>query len=246
MGDTAFLVLVSGIFFLGGFIKGTIGLGLPTVTMGLLSIMMAPAQAAAMLVIPAIATNLWQMLAGPAFFALWRRFATMMLGVAIGTFATIGLLTGAGPWATAALGAVLALYGLFGFAPVRFSIEPRREPWFSPAIGLLTGAVNGATGVFVVPSLPYISSLQMSREELIQAIGISAFVCPLVLALALLTRGQMPASAATIGVVAVLPALAGMYAGQRLRLRLDAATFRRWFFAGLIGLGWYMVVRSFG
>jgi uncharacterized protein len=246
LGETAFLVLVGGIFFLGGFIKGTIGLGLPTVTMGLLSIMMAPAQAAAMLVIPAIATNLWQMLAGPAFFALWRRLATMMLGVAIGTFATIGFLTGAGPWATAALGTVLAFYGLFGFAPVRFAIEPRRERWLSPAIGLLTGAVNGATGVFVVPSLPYVSSLRMTREELIQAIGISAFVCPLVLALALLTRGQMPASAATIGVVAVLPALAGMYAGQRLRLRLEAATFRRWFFAGLIGLGGYMVARSFG
>ena len=246
MGDAAFVALVGGVFFLGGLIKGTIGLGLPTVAMGLLSIMMAPAQAAAMLVIPAIATNLWQMLAGPAFFALWRRLATMMLGVAIGTFATIGFLTGAGRWATAALGGVLALYGLSGFAPVRFSIEPRRERWLSPAIGLLTGAVNGATGVFVVPSLPYVSSLRMGREELIQTIGIAAFVCPLMLALALLARGQMPASAATIGVAAVLPAAAGMYAGQRLRLRLDAATFRRWFFAGLIGLGGYMVIRSLG
>jgi uncharacterized membrane protein YfcA len=242
--DNAFLVLVGGIFFLGGFVKGAIGLGLPTVVMGLLSIMMAPAQAAAMLVIPAIATNIWQMLAGPAFLELVRRLAPMMLGVALGTFATIGLLTGAGPWATAALGLVLALYGVLGFMPRRFHVRPESERWASPVVGLVNGAVSGATGVFVVPGVPYLDALRMEREKLIQAIGIHAFCCPLILGIALLGRDQLPAAAAGTGAAAILPALAGMYAGQRLRLRLDAATFRRWFFAGLIGLGAYMVLRN--
>ena len=243
MPDAAFLMLIGGIFFLGGFVKGAIGLGLPTVVMGLLSIMMAPAQAAAMLVIPAIATNIWQM-SGPAFFALWRRLAPMMLGVAIGTFATIGFMTGAGIWATAALGAVLALYGVLGFMPRRFHVRPGMERWASPVVGLVNGAVSGTTGVFVVPGVPYLDSLRMDRETLIQAIGIHAFTCPLILAVALLTRGQLPADAAATGAVSLLPALAGMYAGQRVRARFDAVTFRRWFFAGLIGLGGYMVLRS--
>ncbi len=236
MPEAGFVALIGGIFFLGGFVKGAIGLGLPTVVMGLMSITMAPAQAAAILVIPAIATNIWQM-SGPAFFALWRRLATMMLGVAVGTFATVGLLTGASHWATAALGAVLALYGALGFFPARFSVKPAAERWLSPGVGLVNGAVAGTTGVFVVPGVPYLDSMRMEKETLIQAIGIHAFTCPLILGIALLRRGGT-------GAAALIPALAGMYAGQRLRLRLDAATFRHWFFAGLIGLGGYMVVRG--
>ena len=60
------LVFIAVAFLLAGFIKGAIGVGLPTVVMGLLSIVMPPAQAAALMVLPAIATNIWQMAAGPA------------------------------------------------------------------------------------------------------------------------------------------------------------------------------------
>jgi uncharacterized protein len=243
--DAAFLALVGGVFFLGGLVKGTIGLGLPTIVMGLLSIAMPPAHAAATIVIPAIATNVWQMLAGPALARLARRFATMVLGVVVGTFATVGLITQSTSLATAALGAVLALYGLLGFVPARFAVDRRAERWLSPATGLVTGLLNGATGIFVIPSLPYLNSLALEKEELIQTIGIMALVCPATLGIALLTRGQLPAGNVAIGVLALVPALAGMYAGQRLRLRLDAVTFRRWFCAGLIGLGGYMVLRSF-
>lgn len=244
MSEGAFLGVVGVVFLLGGFVKGVIGLGLPTVVMGLLSITMPPAQAAALIVIPAIATNIWQMTAGPALLALAKRLATMMLGVVVGTFATIGLLTGAPAWATAALGAVLALYGAFGFIPARLAIKPGQERWVSPLVGVVNGAVSGSTGVFVVPSVPYLNSLRLGREELIQAIGILAFVCPLSLGAALLMMGQYPTAAAGTGVLALLPAFAGMYAGQRLRQRLHPAVFRRWFFAGLIGLGGYMLLRN--
>jgi uncharacterized protein len=43
------LVAITSIFVLAGFVKGVIGLGLPTVAMGLLALLMTPAQAAAVL-----------------------------------------------------------------------------------------------------------------------------------------------------------------------------------------------------
>lgn len=244
MPDAAFVAVLCGVFFLGGFVKGVIGLGLPTVAMGLLSIAMPPAQAAAAIVIPAVATNVWQILAGPALLALARRFAVMMLGVAVGTFATVGLLTRSTALATAALGAVLVAYGVLGFFPGRFEIAPRTERWLSPPIGLVNGMINGATGVFVFPSVPYLNSLRLEREELIQVIGIHALVCPLALGCALALQGEFHTGLAASSIGALLPALAGMYAGQRLRRRLNPEVFRRWFFAGLIGLGGYMLARS--
>lgn len=244
MPDAAFIAVLCAVFFLGGFVKGIIGLGLPTVAMGLLSIAMPPAHAAAAIVIPAVATNVWQILAGPALLALARRFAVMMLGVVIGTFATVGLLTRSTALATVALGAVLVAYGVLGFFPGRLEIAPRTERWLSLPIGLVNGMINGATGVFVIPSVPYLNSLRLEREELIQVIGIHALVCPLALGCALALQGEFHTGLAASSIVALLPALAGMYAGQRLRRRLNPEVFRRWFFAGLIGLGGYMVLRS--
>src|SRR5207248_10040158 len=116
------LAFIAVAFLLAGFIKGAIGVGLPTVVMGLLSIVMAPAQAAALMVLPAIGTNIWQMAAGPALVKLLARFAGMIVTIFIGTFATIGLMTRSASGASAALGLVLAGYGAYALFPRRFQV----------------------------------------------------------------------------------------------------------------------------
>ena len=235
---------VAAAFLVAGFIKGALGIGLPTVVMGLLSLAMAPAQAAMLMVVPALATNVWQMAAGPALGAALRRFAGMIAGVFIGTFATIQFLTQTSRFAGAALGAVLAAYGLYSLFARRFEVTRATERWLGPVVGLATGALTGATGAFVIPTVPYLTSIRMSAEELVQAIGINAFVCPFALGLALAVHGQYRADLAGSSFLALAPALAGMYAGIRLRRRLAAATFMRWFFVGLVCLGGYMFFRS--
>ena len=245
MADSAApLVFIAVAFLVAGFIKGAIGVGLPTVVMGLLSIVMPPAQAAMLMVLPALATNIWQMAAGPSLLALLRRFAWLIVTVFVGTFATIRLMTSTGAFAQAALGAVLAAYGAYGLFARRFEVQRAAERRLSPLIGLITGMLSGATGVFVIPTVPYLTSLKMNSEELVQSIGILAFVCPLALGLALAINGQYRADVAGTSFLALFPALAGMYIGMRLRRRLAAQTFMRWFFVGLIALGGYMFLRS--
>jgi uncharacterized membrane protein YfcA len=231
-------------FLVAGLIKGALGIGLPTVVMGLLSLFMPPAEAAALLVVPAIGTNMWQMSAGPALGALLRRFATMIAAIFVGTFLTIGLLTRTGAAAAAILGAVLAAYGVYGLTARRFHVPRSAERWASPLVGLVTGMLTGATGVYVIPTVPYLTSLALDREEFVQAIGIAAFVCPLALGLALAAQGEFPAQVATTSLLALVPALAGMYVGQRLRRRLPGATFMRAFFIGLVVLGGYTFIRT--
>src|SRR3546814_3283433 len=52
--------LLVSVFVVAGLVKGVVGLGLPTISMALLSIFMLPAQAAALLVIPSLVTNVWK------------------------------------------------------------------------------------------------------------------------------------------------------------------------------------------
>ena len=242
---TVAVAVIAFTFFLAGLVKGVVGMGLPTVAMGLLGLVMPPVQAAALLVVPSLVTNVWQLVAGPRLTVLLIRFATMMLGVCLGTALGIGLLTGgATTLAATALGGVLAAYGAIGLISARFTVSARSEGWLSPLIGLITNVLTGATGVFVIPAVPYLNSLGLGKEELIQTLGLSFTVSTVALAIGLAASGQFQASVAGSSLLALVPALGGMLLGQDIRNRLPPEVFRRWFFVGLLVLGTYMVIRA--
>jgi hypothetical protein len=103
----AFAVAVA--FLLAGLVKGVIGVGMPTVAMGLMSLVFSPAQAAAILVIPSLVTNVWQAASGPHLRLLARRMATMLVGICAGALAGAVLFGRPDAWATTALGIALAV-----------------------------------------------------------------------------------------------------------------------------------------
>jgi uncharacterized membrane protein YfcA len=241
----SFWVLITAIFLLAGLVKGVIGMGLPTVAMGLLALVLPPAEAAAILVVPSLVTNVWQLLAGPRFGALARRLWPMMLGVTVGTIAGAGLIASdASGMAEAGLGVALAIYAVVGLSGFKMIVAPRQEKWLAPAIGATTGLVTGATGVFVIPAVPYLQAIGLERDELIQALGLSFTVSTLALALGLLRVEAWQTSSIGISLLALAPALAGMQLGQVMRQRIAPKTFRTVFFVGLLLLGLYLALRG--
>ncbi|AMY01472.1 sulfite exporter TauE/SafE family protein [Mesorhizobium ciceri] len=244
MLSAGILAWIGAVFLAAGFVKGVVGMGLPTVAMGLLAVTMPPAQAAALLLIPSLVTNLWQLLTGPSFGRLCKRLWTMMAGVMLGTVAGAGLLTGTHSGvASAGLGAALVLYAILGLLKLGFTTPARREALMSPLVGVATGLVTGATGVFVIPAVPYLQSLRLEKEDLIQALGLSFTVSTAALAIGLFKAGALASPSAQLvgSVAALVPALAGMFAGQALRQKMSVETFRKVFFAGLLALGVYLV-----
>ena len=237
-------VVATPAFVLAGFVKGVIGLGLPTVSMGLLSLVMAPAKAASLLIVPSFVTNVWQLAAGPSFRRLARRLWPMLAGVALGTLAGTGLLTGShAGQAAIALGVLLMLYGALGLTSVRFAVAPAAEWWLGPVIGILTGLVTAATGVFVIPAVPYLGALNLGKEDMIQALGLSFTVSTIALAAALAAGGAFDFGDVGASTAALAPALLGMAAGAALRGRFSERTFRRVFFGGLLVLGAHLAFR---
>jgi uncharacterized membrane protein YfcA len=208
------LAAVTLTFVVAGFVKGVIGLGLPTVAMGLLAVVMTPAQAAALLVAPSLLTNVWQAM-GPELAPLTRRLWPMLLGICVGVWAGGGLLTAdGGARASIGLGAVLALYGLLGLTSVEFSVPVRLEPWLSPLSGAVTGVVTAATGVYMIPSAPYLQAIGLKKDALVQALGLSFTVSTLALAASLVRDGALQISVAGASLLALAPALLGMVLGQ--------------------------------
>jgi uncharacterized membrane protein YfcA len=242
---TLIVLAIAAIFLLAGFVKGVIGMGLPTVAMGLLGSLVAPAEAAAILVIPSLVTNVWQLFAGPAFGRLIVRLWSMMLGICLGTWAGAGVLTGENSaLAATLLGVALVVYAVLGLASPHFSVRPSAEKWLGLPIGVVTGLVTGATGVFVLPAVPYLNALKLERDELIQALGLSFTVSTLAMAGALWGEGAFNTAQIGISLLALLLALGGMVIGTWVRSRIAAQTFRHAFFIGLLLLGAHLILRG--
>lgn len=239
------VIFIGLVFALAGFVKGVIGLGLPTISMGLLAVVMPPIEAAALLIIPSLLTNLWQMVAGPSLRMITRRLWPMMLAVCLGTWAGAGLMTGASArYGAALLGIALAIYAITGLAAVRFTVPKQREGLYGPLAGGITGLITAATGVFVIPAVPYLQAIGLEKEDLVQALGLSFTVSTLALSVNVTLAGALDVSIAGVTVGALALACIGMWAGQTLRQNLQPPVFRRWFFIGLLLLGVYLVARS--
>jgi uncharacterized protein len=233
------------VFALAGLVKGVIGLGLPTISMRLLATVMSPAHAAAILLFPSFVTNVWQMVAGPALGITFHRLWPMMLAVCVGTWAGLGLMTGTiARFGTAVLGAALALYAITGLGAFRLSAPKGWEPILSLVVGAVTGLITAATGVFVIPAVPYLQAIGLEKEELVQALGLSFTVSTLALAVNVGFEGGLQVSMANETITALALACAGMWIGQSIRLVLSPSSFRSWSFAGLLLLGLYLIAQS--
>lgn len=233
--------------FLGaGVVKGVTGMGLPTVAMGLLGAVMSPLSAAAILIVPSFVTNVWQMLGSRDSLRLMQRLWPMMLCIVLGTVLGTRLLIVVDPvLSSRALGIALIAYATYAYFAPTIPASGRSEYWLSPVIGIVTGAVTGATGVFVIPAVPYLHSLGLQKDELVQALGLSFTVSTISLAAGLFAHDALQINQLGLSISAVIPALVGMWLGSIVRQRISAKIFRRSFLAFLVILGLELTLRPF-
>lgn len=243
--DPLGLALLCVTFLFAGVVKGVIGLGLPTVSLALLAILFDLPTAMALLLIPSFVTNLWQAVVGGHLAMLIRRLWPLLLGatltVWIGALALTRVDLG---WLTALLGVLLIVYAASSLGGYRARITPARETWAGPLCGLLNGVLTGMTGSFVVPGVLYLQALGLARDALVQAMGILFTLSTLALALSLQGNRLLSADLGVYSAIGLVPAIAGMLLGQRLRHTLAEERFRRVFFGALLLLGAFILWRQ--
>lgn len=246
--DAADALFVAGAFLLAGFVKGIAGFGLPAVTLGVLAVSRPLPEAMALMLVPALATNVWQALAGPALGAALRRLWPFLLAAAVGALAGVGVLARADAAVLSGLlGALLVVSA--GLALSGWPIPspgPRREGWLSPVMGGLSGLVCGMTGSFLMPAAPYFAALRLPPAMFVQGFGLGVLAAMLPTGLGLAGAGLLPAQLGLASLAGVAPAFLGMVAGQRLRQRLAEARFRQVVQAALGLLGAWLMLRAFG
>ncbi len=245
MFDPFALTVIAATFLLAGSVKGVIGLGLPTVSLGLLTAAIDLTTAMALLIVPSFVTNLVQAVMGGNGRAILLRTwpfllmatVTVWLGAAALTRLNLAFLSGL-------LGALLMVYAMLSLTGTRLAIPVELEIWAGPLFGAANGILTGMTGSFVVPGVMYLQAIGLSRDVLVQAMGVLFTASTVALALALHGNSLLTQKLGLVSVAAVVPAAVGMFIGQRVRLRLSEARFRKVFFIGILALGAYIIVNA--
>ncbi len=245
MFDLLTMTAIAVTFLLAGTVKGVIGLGLPTLSLGLLTAALDLTTAMALLIVPSFVTNLWQAVVGGNGRAILLRIwpfllmatATVWLGATALTRLDLLLLS-------ALLGALLVIYAALNLRGVRLEISAQREVWAGPLFGTANGILTGMTGSFVVPGVMYLQAIGLSRDVLVQAMGILFTASTVALALALQRNSLLPTQLSLVSAAAVIPAAVGMVAGQRIRSKLSEERFRQVFFIAILVLGAYIIASA--
>lgn len=246
MMDIATILTICATFLLAGSVKGIIGLGLPTVSLALLTVAIDLPTAMALLLVPSFVTNIWQALVGGNGWEILRRLWPFLLMATVTVWLGATALTRVElPLLSALLGGLLVTYASISLAGIKLSVPPRHERWVGPLTGLVNGVLTGMTGSFVVPGVMYLQSLGLSRDALIQAMGMLFTLSTLALALALQGNSLLTVDHGILSGVALAPAILGMIIGQKIRKNLSEQLFRRTFFIALLILGIYIIANAF-
>ncbi len=242
MWSVGILALVAATFLCGGFVKGTLGLGLPPVALAFLAPTLGLVEAMAVMLLPCIIMNLWQAFYGGELVAIVKRMWTYLGAACIGIWFGVSFLTDMDrSSAVVVLGVILGAYAIFSLATPQISPPGDRETWASPLVGGIGGLIFGFTGTFMVPGIMYLQALGMRRDMFVQALGVTFVVISSALAVSMSRHSLLPNDLFALSAVALIPTTAGLLIGLRVRHSLPETAFRTLFFVALLLVSLYMI-----
>jgi len=240
-------VLIGLIFILAGFVKGVAGFGLPTVSIALIALFKPIPEAIGLILVPAFVTNIWQGLAGGQLRIVVPRIAVFLFCAVIATVAAAWHLSAVDSRLLAGLLglSLLASASLALLAPNLPAPSRALERILAPPMGAISGVLAGFTGSFLVPAAPWLQAIRLPREQFVQAYGVCVLAINASLTLTLAGGGVMTREIGIMSLLSLPPALGGMFLGQKLRLFLPEARFRKVVQILLWLIGAWLALRAF-
>lgn len=242
--DSFSLLYITFCFLLGGLSKGLVGMGLQTICVGLLVALFDIRFAIALLLVPALVTNVWQ-IRGMSYNRLGRRLLPLLLPACLGIwFGAYALVLVDSRYLSILLALLLLAYTAVNLSGFSIRIPPKTETPLAIVMGGMNGLFTGMTGSFLFPSLVFLQGIGLTRDQFIQAMGLFFVTTTVTLGLALNKHELLSSDTALLSAAACLPAIIGMRIGEKLRGTLNDKTFRLLFFLAVAGVAFVILLRS--
>ena len=241
----AVLTWVLLVFLAAGFVHGALGFGFPIVATPLVALA-TDAKTAIILIAPVtFLVCLLSLLRGGGVTEALRRYAYLPLAMMLGTFLGTRFLIAVRPEPFLLVLAVMIAVWLVldRFRPQAFSPAQRHPVAFGLAFGVTGGLFEATANVAAPTLLIYFMLLGLPPLSIVQALNLCFLAGKVSQIGTWVAFGDVPGTMWGAACAAALPATAALYAGMRLRERIDAATYRRWLRGALAALAGLLVVQ---
>lgn len=228
-----------------GTVKGILGIGVPVVSVSLLSLVIDVPMAVSLLPIPILLSNVWQSLSSGQIASTFRRFGPLIAALVIGTFTGARLLVAIDQRLLMGIVGVSVLaFAVSGNSPWRLHVSRRAERWLGVPVGFLGGVLGGMTTFFGPPIVIFLFALKLDKDEFVGTISTVYLCAAIPLAAALGMFGFMGPTEYLWSTAAAAPLLVGVLLGQWLRARISQDTFRRALLLMLLVVGLRLIYRA--
>ncbi len=229
----------------GGLIKGATGMGLPLVALPILTAFLGIQHAVALICLPVVVTNVWQVWRFRA--AMWEGYflPAMLLGgvggVVVGTWLIVSVPERA---LSLTLSLLVFVYIALRLGNPNFVVPRRWGKRLAPVFGFGAGTLQGATGIGSPVSVTFIHAMRLGRAAHVFAVSATFLLYTCVQFPALMVAGVMTWQIALESLVAIIPAFVTMPIGNWLAGRASQATFDRFVLALLAALALELAWKS--
>jgi uncharacterized membrane protein YfcA len=211
----------------GGLVKGVVSIGLPIVALPLMMAVVDVKIAVGLLIVPVLLSNIIQAAQGEGTMALTRRFAPLLVALAIGTLIGTALFAALDrSTLLLTLGPTAVLFATASLLQPDLKLTPRSERWLAVPVGLTSGIVGGMSTLFGPMLSIYVVGLHLPRDTFVKAIGMLYVLAAAVMLVGAAAHGTVGPLLLLMSTLGMVPVYAGMVIGQRIRSRIDQKLFR--------------------
>ncbi|MFY0692157.1 MAG: sulfite exporter TauE/SafE family protein [Paracoccaceae bacterium] len=239
LADTDMVMLVAAVFLFAGVIKGTIGIGLPTVSVGLMSQFLPPHTAIAVVVFPILFSNFWQVFRAKAGLKTLRKYWVLVTLLALSLWLTTFFAAQvSADFLLGAIGLAIVVFAASSLIGTPPKLPDHLDRAAQVVTGLAAGVLGGFTSIWAPPFVTYLIARRTDSEEFVRAAGLFIFIGAIPLTIGYWQSGLLNGMTAPLSAGMIIPTLIGFTIGEVLRRHLSPASFRQallWIFL-LMGL----------
>ena len=212
----------------GGLVKGALGVGTPLLPVPLMSLVLPPQLAVAMMAMPVVVANLVQVSeAGhPAY--TFRRFWPAFILLLLGTWIGVKILAIIDErWLLGIVGVIVIAFALLQASSRRFHIPPALEKPVGALFGFAAGVIGGLSSMFGPMLIIFLVSIpDLVKDRFVGSISFLYIAAVIPWTINLFVYDIMDTTALIWSSLAVVPVTFGLLLGKRLRNRISENRFR--------------------
>ena len=245
--DPLVFVFIAFVAVFAGFIKGAVGFALPMIMISGLGSFLSPEIALATLILPSLATNLWQALRNGFAAALasaqqFKLYIGILLIFIAGSAQLVLLLPESALFLI--LGAPVTLFAFAQLIGWKLEIRPIHRRRAEIIIASIAGFIGGLSGIWGPQTVAYLTAINTPKVEHVRVQGVVYAAGGIVLLVAHVNSGVLNAQTVPLSAAMILPAMIGMIIGFRVHDRMDQQKFRRATLAVLVIAGLNLMRRG--